>query len=91
MLIFNPGKQQDTNFNRNLVANIIHYLDGRGVYKDNYNAALFAQILEGDKDHSVRSALGKYPSEDIVSRLNRHFGSQKPPLESNYELTRVIR
>lgn len=70
--VYNPGKQQGTNFNRNLVANIIHYLNGKGIYFD-YNAAQFAEKLEGDKDHSVRGALGNDPSPEIVSRLNRYF------------------
>ena len=70
---YNPGKQQGTNFNRSLIANVIHYLHDLGVYGTAYNAARFAEYLEGDKDHSVRSALGKNPSSDIVSRLNRYF------------------
>ena len=68
-----PGKQQGTNFNRSLVAGIIHYLHGRGAYAGSYNAARFAEHLEGDKDHSVRSALGRDPSPDVVSRLDRYF------------------
>ena len=72
--VYNPGKQRGTNFNRNLVANIIHYLNGKGAYGNSYNAARFAEFLEGDKDHSVRSALGKDPSNDIVSSLDRYFG-----------------
>lgn len=72
-LVYNPGKQQGTNFNRSLVANIICYLSGKGVYGKDYNASHFAEHLEGDKDHSVRGALGRYPSDDIVSRLDRHF------------------
>lgn len=71
--VYNPGKQQETNFNRNLVANIIHYFDGQGAYKEKYSASEMARALEGDKDHSVRSALGNNPSPDIVSRLNRYF------------------
>ena len=74
--VYNPGKQQKTNFNRTLVANIIHYLQGKGAYAGNYNAALFALILEGSKDHPVRGALGKDPDAGIVSRLNRHFEPQ---------------
>ena len=73
--VYNPGKQQGTNFNRNLVANIIHYLGNRGrkedcVYKD-YNAAQYTEKLEGDKEHSVRAALGQNPSEKIASQLDR--------------------
>ena len=70
--VYLPGKQQGTNFNRSLVAGIIHYLSGRGAYEE-YNAARFASYLEGSKDHSVRSALGRDPSPDVVSRLDRYF------------------
>ena len=72
-LVYSPGKQQGTNFNRNLVANIVHYLSGRGAYGNDYNAAHFAWLLEGSKDHSIRGALGRDPSADIVSRLDRYF------------------
>ena len=71
--VYATGKQQGTNFNRSLVANIIHYLSGRGAYGNSYNAAQFALLLEGDKDHSVRSALGKDPSTDVAFRLDRYF------------------
>ena len=68
--IYTRGKQQRTNFNRNLVANIIHYLSCKGVYGRSYTAARFAVCLEGNKEHSVRSALGRDPSSDIVLRLD---------------------
>lgn len=66
--IFNPGKQQDTNFNRNLVANIIHYLGMQGAFGE-YNAAQLTERLEGDKDHSVRRALGKDPDDEILDKI----------------------
>ncbi len=72
-IVYEPGKQQGTNFNRNLVANIIYYLDGQGAYKDKYNATTMTFKLEGDKDHSVRSALRNNPPAEVVSRLNRYF------------------
>ncbi len=75
--VYYPGRQQKTNFNRNLVANIIHYLNGCGAYKNDYNAAQMALALEGDKDHPVRAALGKAPSDEIVSRLNRFMETFK--------------
>lgn len=72
--VYDPGKQQGTNFNRNLVANIVHYLNGKGAFNE-YNAAKFASLLEGTSDHSVRAALGSDPNPDIVSRLDRYFES----------------
>ena len=72
-IVYDPGKQQGTVFNRNLVANIIFYLGQKGAFKSPYNASRMARLLEGDPDSSVRAALGKYPDENIVSRLNRFF------------------
>ncbi len=61
--LYDPGKQQCT-FNRNLVANIIYYLDGKGFYEEPYSAAAMTRALEGGEDqHPVRSALGKDPEE----------------------------
>jgi hypothetical protein len=71
--VYNPGKQQGTNFNRNLVANIIHFLGSKGAFNE-YNAAQFALLLEDSSDHSVRSALGSDPVDEIIkSRLVRYF------------------
>lgn len=75
--IYNPGKQQDTNFNRNLVANIIHSLGMQGAFGD-YNAAKLTEALEGDKGHSVRRALGNDPDKEIVSRLKSVFRNHQP-------------
>jgi len=59
--LYDPGKQQCT-YNRNLVANIIHYLDSKGFYEDRYSAADMTRALEGgDDQHPVRAALGKDP------------------------------
>lgn len=66
--IYDPGKQQGTNFNRNLVANIICCLSTHGAFKD-YNAAQFTEALEGDKDHSVRHALGFGPGKAISDKI----------------------
>lgn len=71
--IYRVGKQQGTNFNRNLVANILCYMDSLGVFGKRYNAASMAMALEGSKESSIRAALRKAPSAEIVSRLNRYF------------------
>lgn len=71
--IYKVGKQQGTNFNRNLVANILCYMDSLGVFGNSYNAASMAMALEGSKESSIRAALRKAPSAEIVSRLNRYF------------------
>ena len=72
-VVYNKGSQKGTLFNRNLVANIIHYLDSRGLYKADSNDSTMAIALECNKDHSVRGALAKDPAADIVSRLDRYM------------------
>lgn len=72
--IYNPGKQKGTNFNRNLVANILCYLNDRKAFKD-YNVSSIAEVLEGKKESSIRLALSKDPKDEIVSRLDRYFDS----------------
>ena len=73
--VYDPGKQQKTNFNRNLVANIIYYLGCYGQLEDriygDYNASLLTELLEVDKDHPVRAELRKSPPPEIRSRLAR--------------------
>ena len=70
--VYNPGKQQGTNFNRSLVANIIYYLSKKNFFgdKNSYNASLFAVALEGSAEHSVRAELRMLPAADIISRLD---------------------
>lgn len=75
--IYNPGKQQNTNFNRNLVANIIHYLGIQGAFGE-YNAAQFTEALEGDKDHSVRRALGADPEKGIEAKIKNLLQRHSP-------------
>jgi hypothetical protein len=52
------GKQQDTTFNRNLIANILHTMKDNNVFGATVNFQAMSEALEGTKDHSVRSALG---------------------------------
>ena len=71
--IYDPGKQQGTVFNRNLVANIICYLSKRGAFNHPYIPSELARMLTGSAESSVRAALSKMPDEDIVSRLDRYM------------------
>ena len=70
--VYNPGKQQGTNFNRALVANIIYYLVTKGFFGDKnaYNSSEFAVVLEGSAERSVRAELRMLPAPDIISRLD---------------------
>jgi len=58
--LYDPGKQ-DCKFNRNLIGNILHYLDGKKFYKVEYNQSEFTRRLEGDDQNPVRKALRSDP------------------------------
>lgn len=64
-IVFSPGKQKDTLFNRNLVANIIYIMCNVGFYTDT-NATALTIALEGDKEHSVRGQLAKEPADRLL-------------------------
>lgn len=74
------GKQQGSDFNRSLIANIFYYLRNRKiykvVYKDNYNGAALAEALEGDKDHSVKHALRDNPPQEVSDALDKYFANK---------------
>ena len=64
-LVFSPGKQKDTLFNRNLVANIIYIMCNAGFYSDT-NATALTIALEGNNEHSVRQQLAKEPADRLL-------------------------
>ena len=66
-LVFSPGKQKDTLFNRNLVANIIHIMCNAGFYSET-NATTLTIALEGNNEHSVRRQLAKEPTDGLLVR-----------------------
>lgn len=68
--LYDHGKQQHTNFNRDLVANIIHYLDSKGFYKKQYNSSEMTRALEGDADHPVRRALRNDPDTKYCDAID---------------------
>ena len=69
--IYKHGKQQGTNFNRNLVCKIIHYLYTKNFYCEEYNASNMARVLEGDDQHSIRTtALCFDPDAETCSALD---------------------
>ncbi len=57
--LYDPGKQ-DCKFNRNLVGNIMHYLDEKGFYKEPYNQSEMTRAVEGDAENPVRKGFGGY-------------------------------
>ena len=65
-VVYNPGKQKNTTFNRNLIANIIYIMCSENVI-DEHNATTLTKILEHDKEHSVRSQLGIQPTDSTIA------------------------
>lgn len=73
--LYDPRKQQCT-FNRNLVANIIHYLDGKGFYEEPYSAAAMTRALEaGEDQHPIRRALGLDPEPKYCQAVDEILSS----------------
>lgn len=71
--IYRPGKQQNTSFNRNLVAKILSVLIDCGVIAE-HNLTRLTTTLEGDKEHSVRQALAQKPSSVIEQKIRHILG-----------------
>lgn len=75
-VIFEPGKQKDTTFNRNLVANIIYMMyeveEVRVCIITETNATKLTESLEGNKDHPVRAQLRLFPEDKVIrSKVER--------------------
>lgn len=76
--LYDPGKQ-DCKFNRNLVGNIMHYLDGKGFYKEPYNQSEMTRAVEGDADNPVRKGFREYPDKkysNVVDSIIREYKDQ---------------
>lgn len=73
--IFEVGNQHDTNFNRNLVASIIWVMVTQDVLKEKVKTAL-AEILEGNKKHSVRLAMN-FPDDDMTKAIKEIIENEK--------------
>ena len=72
-VVYEPGKQRDTTFNRDLVANIIYIMCNAGIIAET-NATTLTFALEGDKAHSVRAQLRKVPQDSIIEeKVKRLF------------------
>ena len=68
-IIYEPGKQKDTTFNRNLIAHIIYIMCNKGIITET-NASTLTVALEGDKDHPVRAQLRKdLDDEDLKCKI----------------------
>ena len=72
-VIYNKGKQQDTTFNRNLLAQLIHQVEI--IYLSSANNALMTTYLEPERgaDHPVRQKLGEVPDKDIKNAVEDYM------------------
>ena len=71
------GKQQDTTFNRNLIANILHTMKDNNVFAPTVNFQAMSEALEGTKDHSVRQSLGTSLKDKILKENIERMISEK--------------
>lgn len=71
--IYKTGKQKKTNFNRTLIARILHHLDARRMYEKPFKASDFAIALEGKYEASIRGELGKFPSANICAEIDKYL------------------
>ena len=72
--VYDSGKQQDTTFNRNLVAQIIHQMAAT-IFVPTANTVKMAQYLEPSKggDHPVRQKLGESPEKKIKISVDKYL------------------
>lgn len=74
LLVYKKGRQQETTFNRNLVAQIVHQISDL-IYLPTANATQMAECLEPGKgvDHSVRQKLGETPDKVIKKSIEKYI------------------
>lgn len=75
-VIYDPGKQQNTTFNRKLVANIIYIMCKLDVIEES-NVTKLTLALEGNKDSSVRGQLAVNPSDEVIKKRVENIVGRK--------------
>lgn len=75
-VIYDPGKQQNTTFNRKLVANIIYIMCKLDVIEEN-NVTKLTLALEENKDSSVRGQLAVNPSDEVIKKRVENIVGKK--------------
>jgi hypothetical protein len=72
--IYNKGKQKDTTFNRNLLAQMIHQVS-KVLYVPTANTVEMSEYLEPQKgvDHPVRQKLGESPEKSIKNAIEDYL------------------
>lgn len=74
-MVYDRGRQQNTTFNRNFVANIIHLMRDDGMYLPGTNDVTMAEYLEPQKgkEHPVRGSLGLSPENKVKMAIEKVF------------------
>ena len=72
--VYDKGKQQDTTFNRNLVAQIIHQVSS-WLYVPTANTVRMAEYLEPERgaQHPVRQKLGESPEREVRTAIESYM------------------
>ena len=72
--VYNKGKQQDTTFNRNLVAQIFHMMIDK-IFPPDTRVVHMAERLEPEKgaEHPVRKKLGETPDKNIKKSVENYL------------------
>jgi hypothetical protein len=72
--VYKFSKQQNTDFNKYLVCNIIHYLRRKKIFPAEFNDSAITRALEGDDQHSIRThAVNKDPDEKTCKALDNYI------------------
>lgn len=69
-VVYDPGRQKGTVFNRNLVAHISRMMLMVGIIGNNTNDKEMAELLEPEKgkDHPIRNQLALIPDDDRIKK-----------------------
>lgn len=69
-IVYEKGKQQNTTFNRNLVANILHFMLEKGVFKAGSKPAAMSRSLDPDRgvNSPVKAQLGLPPNDKDIKK-----------------------
>lgn len=85
-MIYNPGRQKGTVFNRSMLGNVMGMLCRKGVFQEKVTNTTLTKALEGDSDASIRQAMGKLPGsqqvEDFIKKAisnPEELGDETPP------------
>ena len=67
--VYKKGRQKDTTFNRNLVANIIHLMKEHGIFKVGITEVFMARLLEPEDDGKEHEIKGRGENHPVKGAL----------------------